>query len=464
MARDGEKAARVIHLTPSPKQRKMFLARTKHVGYGGARGGGKSWAVRIKAMLLALKYPGIKIIIIRRTFRELLNNHITPLRELLHGMARYNATEKIFRFPSGSSIAFGYCDCDGDMDQYQGAEYDIIFLDEATNLREEWIRKIAACLRGVNDFPKRIYYTCNPGGISHGYIKRLFVDKVYEPGERPEDYTFIQALVTDNRALMEAQPDYKAQLEALPARQRAAWLEGRWDVYEGQYFEEFTDDPTHYKDRRYTHVIDPFRIPREWRVYRSFDWGYNRPFSCGWWAVDFDGVIYRIMELYGVRREKNGIVAPNEGVKWVPERVFAEIARLEHEHPLLAGRKIDGVADPAIWDAETGVSLAETAARYGVYFAKGDHRRIPGWMQCHYRLQFDDDGYPRMYVFRTCRDFIRTIPLLQYDEHRVEDIDTDGEDHAADEWRYFCMTRPIRPVLSEKVKRPLYGIDPLDQF
>ena len=137
---------------------------------------------------------------------------------------------------------------------------------------------------------------------------------------------------------------------------------------------------------------------------------------------------------------------------------------MEREHPLLAGRRIDGVADPAIWDAETGVSLAETAGRHGVYFAKGDNRRIPGWMQCHYRLQFDEEGYPRMYVFATCRDFIRTVPLLQYDEHKVEDIDTDGEDHAADEWRYFCMTRPIRPVMPEEVRRPLYGIDPLDQF
>lgn len=122
------------------------------------------------------------------------------------------------------------------------------------------------------------------------------------------------------------------------------------------------------------------------------------------------------------------------------------------------------MADPAIWDAETGISFAETAAKHGVFFAKGDHKRIPGWMQCHYRLAFDGEGYPQMYVFNTCKDFIRTIPTLQYDEHNAEDLDSDGEDHAADEWRYFCMSRPIKPVETRAEEGPLYGADPLDQF
>ena len=137
---------------------------------------------------------------------------------------------------------------------------------------------------------------------------------------------------------------------------------------------------------------------------------------------------------------------------------------MEREHPLLAGREITGVADPAIWDAETGISFAETATKYGVYFTPGDHKRIPGWMQCHYRLAFDHNGYPQMYVFSTCRDFIRTIPTLMYDEHKPEDLDSDGEDHAADEWRYFCMSRPIRPVEEREEYAPAFGSDPLNMF
>jgi hypothetical protein len=156
--------------------------------------------------------------------------------------------------------------------------------------------------------------------------------------------------------------------------------------------------------------------------------------------VDYDGVVYRILELYGCTK------TPNEGVKWTPPQVFAEIHRIETEHRWLSGKKIIGIADPAIWDAETGESIADVAARHQVFFTPGDHKRIPGWMQVHYRLAFDDNGFPQMYVFSNCKAFIRTIPLLQYDEHKPEDLDTDGEDHVADEVRYFCMSRPIKPV------------------
>lgn len=428
---------------PNEKQALALKERHRYVGYGGARGGGKSWFVRWKATLLCLQYPGIKILITRKTLRELLNNHIVPLTQMLAGIARYNQTEKRFSFPNGSTIWFGYCACDADLGQYQGAEYDVWFADEAGQFQEGWLTQIDACVRGVGDFPKRTYYTLNPGGPGHGYFKRLFVDRRYTPEEHPEDYAFIQALCTDNLALMERQPEYLRALEKLPPKIREAWLYGKWDVYEGQFFEDFRDDPNHYGDRQWSHVIDPFEIPAGWKIYRSFDWGYNKPFSCGWWAVDYDGVVYRILELYGCRD------TPNEGVKWTPPQVFAEIARIEGEHRWLAGKRITGIADPAIWDAETGKSIAEVAAEHGVYFNPGDHKRLPGWMQVHYRLAFSEEGFPQMYVFRNCKAFIRTIPLLQYDEHKPEDLDTDGEDHVADEVRYFCMARPIRPVAAK---------------
>ena len=461
--------------TPSDKQAMFLSAKTKHVGFGGARGGGKSWAVQDKAKRLCLNYGGIKCLIVRRTYPELMNNHIMPLQDALpKSIAKYNKTEKLFKFTNGSIIKFGYCNNDSDLDQYQGAEYDIIFLDEATQLQEMWIKKITACLRGANNFPKRIYYTCNPGGASHSYFKRLFIDKSYEAGERPEEYTFIQSLVTDNKALMAAQPDYLSQLEALPPKLKEAWLYGRWDIFEGQFFEDFRTSPDIEKcaeagitpeealaQHRWTHVIEPFDLNRGecrgWNIMRSYDFGYNKPFSLGYWAVDYDGVLYRIMEMYGCTQ------TPDEGVKWSPDEQFRRISELEREHPWLKGRKIvDSVADPAIWDSSRGESIADTAAKYGIYFTPGDNERVPGWMQVHYRMQFDKNGYARMYVFNNCKAFIRTIPLMMYSDTKPEDIDTKLEDHCPDEVRYMCMSMPVTPLIHEDAEQIVS--DPLDQF
>lgn len=446
---------------PNEKQKLFLRDRHKHIAFGGARGGGKSWAVRTKAKLLALRYPGIKLLIVRRTYPELINNHINTLRKELLSIAKYNDKDKVLKFINGSAINFMYCAKDGDLDRLQGTEYDVIFLDEATQLSEHQMKSITACLRGVNSFPKRVYYTCNPGGQGHGYIKRIFIDRSFDEGEDAEDYHFIQSLVTDNKALMDSQPDYIKQLEALPDKLREAWLYGKWDIFEGQFFEDFIIGGSEaQRERRWTHVIEPFDISkgeaRGWNIYRSYDFGYNKPFSCAWWAVDYDGVIYRILELYGCTK------TPNEGVKWTPDKQFDEIRKIETQHPWLKGREIQGVADPSIWDASRGESVADTAARYGVYFSPGDNERISGWMQCHYRLQFDKEGYPRMYVFNNCKAFIRTIPLLTYSETKVEDLDTALEDHVADEWRYFCMNRPIKPMITEEEEPILF--DPLNQF
>ena len=458
---------------PNLKQQQALRAQERYVAYGGARGGGKSWFVRWKAVLLCLRYAGIKVLITRKTYRELMNNHIVPLREILHDMARYNSTDKMFAFPNGSSITFGYCANEGDLGQYQGAEFDVWFADEAGQFMEDWLTKIDACVRGVNGFPKRTYYTLNPGGPSHGYFKRLFVDRRYEADEHPEDYTFIQALCTDNKALMASQPEYMRSMEKLPPKIREAWLYGRWDIYEGQFFDDFRAEPDAAKcleaevsledaarDGRWTHVIEPFDLSkgskRAWEIYRSYDFGYAKPFSCAWYAIDFDGTIYRFMELYGCTG------TPDEGMRWSPQKQFEEIARIEREHPWLKGRKILGLADPAIWDRSHGDSIADIAVQHGVYFSPGDHQRLPGWMQCHYRLQFDENGYARFYVFNTCKDFIRTIPKLMHDEHRPEDLDTKGEDHIADEWRYLCQAHKIEPV--REVEQRSVLSDPLNQF
>lgn len=437
--------ARIEINIPEPNEKqKLFLAdHHKYVAFGGARGGGKSWSVRAKATILAFRYPGIKQIIIRKTYPELIANHVKPLKEMLpQGSYKYNDSKKEMYFPNGSQILFRYLANDGDLDRFQGTECDILYIDEGTQFTEEQFKMLIACVRGANNFPKRVYITCNPGGVGHQWVKRLFVDRNYNESENPEDYNFIQSGVRDNKVLMEMQPDYIKQLEALPPKIREAWLNGSWDVYMGQFFEDFYDFPDHYIDRVGTHVIEPFEIPNDWTIYRSFDWGYAKPFSCGWWAIDHDGVAYRILELYGCTK------TPNEGVKWVPDKVFGEIHRIETEHRWLKGKNIIGVADPAIWDAQTGESLAERAAKHQVYFTKGDHERLAGWMQVHYRLAFDENGYAMLYIFKNCKAFIRTIPLLMYDDHKPEDLDTEGEDHVADEVRYFCMARPIKPRMA----------------
>ena len=199
--------------TPNEKQKLLLLADYRHIGFGGARGGGKSWVIRVKSSLLCLNYPGIKVMIVRKSFPELMANHIKPLKTMLKvgskdALAKYNDAKKEMVFPNGSEILFRYCDTEKDVDRYQGTEVDVLFLDEATQLSKEQIEKIRACVRGVNEFPKRTYYMMNPGGKGHGYIKRLFIDKVYEKGEYPEDYYFIQSLVTDNKALMESDPEH----------------------------------------------------------------------------------------------------------------------------------------------------------------------------------------------------------------------------------------------------------------
>ena len=426
--------------TPNPRQQAFFRAKTANVAYGGARGGGKSWAMRRKLVLLAMRYPGLKLLLLRRTLPELRANHILPLQRELAGYAAWSGAERAFRFPNGSRLVMGYCDSDSDCAQYQGQEYEVIGFEEATNFEPDWLTFIATCLRTTRtDFVPRIYYTCNPGGPGHGYIKRLFIDRRFQAGENGEDYVFIPARVTDNEALLKKQPEYLQQLRALPRKLREAWLEGKWDIFQGQFFQEFTDDPEHYKDRRFTHVIEPFTIPREWRIYRSYDFGYAKPFSCAWWAVDFDGCIYRILELYGCTEN------PNEGVRWTPEKQFAKIREIEDTHPWLKGRDILGVADPAIWDSSRGESIYETALKHRIFFMKGDNRRIPGWMQMHYRMAFDEEGYPQLYVFTGCRAFRRTVPGLLFSETEPEDLDTRMEDHVADESRYLCMARPIPP-------------------
>ncbi len=413
---------------PNQKQDIFFKSKCKYTAYGGARGGGKSWAMRIKFILLALNYPGLQMLLLRRTFPELQENHITQMKVLLNGIATYHTQDKVFVFPNKSRIKMGYCKREDDVLQYQGQAYDVIGIDEATHFTERQFQALTESNRYSGlvkcQFTPRMYLTCNPGGVGHQWVKRLFIDRNYTGREDPDNYMFVSAQVYDNKVFMEQDPGYVAVLEALPEKRRKAMLYGDWNAVEGAFFDEFMNNPEGYKTRINTHVIDPFDIPLTWEIYRSYDHGYARPFSFGYWTVDPAGTIYRIAEYYGCTG------TANEGVRYAPDKIFKSAKEFENSHEFLKGRKIiGGVADPSIWNASSGKSIAEHAAAHQIYFSKGDNSRVAGWMEVRNRFSVDCNGRASMYIFSNCKAAIRTIPLMLYSTRDPEDMDSDLEDH-----------------------------------
>lgn len=448
--------------------------------YGGAAGGGKSDALVMEA-LRQVHIPYYKALILRKTYPQLseLVDRTQGYYPRAFPGARYNATSHTWLFPSGAKIVFGSLPHPKDKLNYQGKAYDFIAFDELTQFTYEEYSYLFSRNR-PNGPGTRCYIraTANPGGIGHGWVKDRFIThappmrtvwesvKVRFPDGREEERRrsriFVPSTVFDNAVLLRNDPDYLTKLAGLPDAERKALLYGDWDSFSGQVFTEWRNDPEHYGDRVGTHVIEPFRIPSSWSIWRGFDWGYTRPFSVGWYAVDHDGRLYRIRELYGCRADDNGQPVPNTGVCWPAPRVAQEIRRIEAEDPNLKGRRIHGIADPAIHQRNGGDSIAELMEMEGVYWDKADNTRIAGKQQLHNRLAFDSQGIPMLYVFSTCRHFIRTVPALVYSQVDVEDVDTDGEDHIYDECRYVCMENPCAPPVVE-VPRPLDLRDPLDQ-
>jgi hypothetical protein len=267
---------------------------------------------------------------------------------------------------------------------------------------------------------------------------------------------FVPSTVFDNQELLKNDPMYLANLAMLPEAEKNALLYGDWDSFSGQVFSEWKNNPLGYDTQKFTHVINPFTIPKDWKIYRGFDFGYAKPFSVGWYAVDHEGCIYRIKEFYGCTG------TPNEGVKYEPTRIAEEIKKIEDNDPMLKGKSIRGIADPSIFDESRGESVAAMMMRKHIYWSGGDNTRIPGKMQYHYRFAFGEDGRAMFYVFNTCKHFIRTMPSLVYDEKNVEDIDTKQEDHIYDECRYVLMEHPINPRRNVLQKRP--ADDPLNLF
>ncbi|NLK39472.1 MAG: hypothetical protein GX303_04395 [Clostridiales bacterium] len=414
---------------PTLRQREFLTATARFVAYGGARGGGKSHAVRLKATLLALRYPGISILILRRSYPELYENHIRVMSAELAGAALYRDSDKSLTFLTGSRIKFGYCDGDGDLDQYQGREYDVIFIDEATQFSEYQFRVLCACLRGVNSFPKRFYLTCNPGGPGHEWVKRLFIDRNFREGENPEDYVFIRSTVYDNQPLLDADPGYLDNLKGLPHDLRRAWLYGEWDLFAGQYFSEFS---------REIHVCAPFRIPAHWRVVRAIDYGLDM-LACLWIALDDSGFAYVIRELCA------------------PGLIVSEAARRIHERTYEPIYETVAPPDLKSRQKDTGKSIWELFFDAGIPLVTADNNREGGWLELKEWLKPiptpDGEGEgARLRIFDTCTELIRCLPALQRDEKNPGDCARYPHEitHVCDALRYFVRSRPRGARVREK--------------
>ncbi|NLB90813.1 MAG: Terminase-like family protein, partial [Clostridiales bacterium] len=416
--------------------------------------------------------PHYKGLILRKTYPQLSelvdrSRHIyTPA----YPGARYNQSTRTWTFPTGATVTFGSMQHAKDRMNYQGKRYDYIAFDELTHFTwEEYSYMFSRNRPGGPGTRVYIRAATNPGGIGHGWVKERFITPappqttmkeevsfVTEKGEVEtveRERVFVPAKVQDNRILMNHDKHYIATLALLPEQERLALMEGSWDSFQGQAFTEWRNDPHHYDSRIFTHVIHPFEIPAYWKIYRGFDWGYAKPFSVGWFAVDEQRRIFHIREYYGW----NGTA--DTGSKMSVQEVGEAIATIEREDPLLKGKKIIGVADPSIFHHNGGQSIADILTISGIFFEKGDNSRIPGKNQFHYRLRFNERGIPMFYVFTTCESFIRTFPQLVYDTKQVEDVDTKGEDHAYDMARYVLMENPItmapKQVLPVNYNNPL---------
>ena len=443
--------------------------------YGGAAGGGKSDALLIEA-LRQVHIPHYRAIIFRKTYPQLteLIDRSRDLYKRTYPKATYNGTEHCWTFPSGAKIYFGSMQHTKDRINYQGKRYDFIGFDELTHFTwDEYSYMFSRNRPGGEGTRVYIRAATNPGGVGHGWVKERFIspappmtpiveeyNEVTPEGEHiklKRDRIFVPSTIFDNAELLKNDPNYLASLSMLPEAEKQALLYGSWDSFTGQVFLEWKNDPAHYIDREHTHVIEPFKIPKHWRIWRGFDFGYAKPFAVGWFAADEEGRLYHIREYYG----SNG--QPNVGAKLNPAEIAAKIKEIESTDENIKGHKIIGVADPSIFDESRGESVAYMMSKSPnfIYFNPGDNTRIAGKMQFHYRLMFDMENIPMLYVFNTCKNFIRTIPSLVYDSKDVEDIDTATEDHIYDMARYVFMENPISPKLPKKIES--YKDDPLNQ-
>ncbi len=435
-----------------------FLQRMEfEVLFGGAAGPGKTSSL-IAAMvrdILNGRYHGL---LLRRTYPQ-LQEIIDRCHELYPSMGGvYRSGNKRWTFPSGARIDLGHMQHEDDKYNYLGKEFHRVGFDELTMFTESQYLYLFSRVRTTDpEINCQILSATNPGNIGNNWVKERF-----QPGDRDGkthydkktglSRIFIPATHEDNPTLFENDPEYVARLEALPELERKRQLLGIWDAFEGQVFTELLQSIQGYED---------FLIPSEWERFCVFDWGFARPFSVGWYAVDYDGIIFRYREWYGSKREhEQESERWDQGLKLQAWEVAKGILERERE----AGENIKRrIADSSIWGKHPefrkkearGPTIEEDFANEGVYFQKADRDRIAGKQQVHKRLkpelEIDEETgevisqKAMLMIANSCNSFWRTMPLLHEDKKNPDDIDTDQEDHIYDELRYMCMARPMRP-------------------
>lgn len=464
-----------------PKQMSAFLSIATEILYGGAAGGGKSHLMRVAAITWCAEIPGLQVYLFRRIRDDLVKNHVegpNGFRALLAGWVECGfctIVEDEIRFWNGSKIYLCHCKDEKDRFKYQGAEIHVLLIDELTHFTDVIYRFLRNRVRMVGiklpekyrkTFP-RIICGANPGGIGHSFVKTTFID-----GVRPMQSYFtskseggmlrqyIPARLEDNPSMAANDPGYDARLHGLGSESLVrAMRYGDWDIVDGAFFDNFRAD---------RHVIKPFQIPKDWLRFRAGDWGSAKPFSFGWYAVASEpyiaapglliprGALIRYKEWYGVATDGEGRFVPNKGLKMTAEKVGSQV-RIRDGNDKMSY----GVLDPAAFAEDGGPSIAErmmngTSGKNGSTFRAADNKRVTargamgGWDQMRSRLDGDEDGRPMLYFFETCVHAIRTIPALMHDENRPEDLNSDMEDHAADEVRYACMSRPWIKAVPEE--------------
>ena len=433
--------------------------------YGGARGGGKTFSALGEFWIHAEKFgENARGLMIRKT-REDLKDTVAVAERMYGNAARYQEKGAFFKFANGARLYCAYLENESDAEHYQGWSLTRVYVEELTQFSSPMpIMRLLATLRSSAGIKCQMRCTCNPGGVGHLWVKQWAVDhgayKVVTDDDTGLTRTFIPALLTDNPALLESDPNYINRLKAVGSPQLVkAWLEGDWSIIEGAFFEEWDAA---------RHVIEPFDIPWHWTRFRACDWGSARPFSVGWYAVVQDDMwrsgrrlpryaLIRYREWYGWNGKD-----PNVGLKLTAEEVAAGIVSRETRHNGVREEVNYGVMDPSALNVVAWPSIAETMGRHGVILPRADNtrvtrdRRMGGWDQVRNRLKGDADHDPMLFVFSYCRHLIRTLPVMQHDDLNPEDLDSDMEDHAADELRYACMSRPYRAtVLTMQDRNPL---------
>lgn len=416
-----------LNLSVTRKQRAFIDAREDEVLFGGAAGGGKSYGQVVDALLFALRYPKSKQLILRRTYAELDKSLIRVALALYpREIFTLNSSSHTGRFKNGSCIDFGYCAQENDVYQYQSAEYDVIRFDELTHFTRMQYLYLLSRVRGANDFPKQIKSSTNPGGIGHSWVKERFVDPAPngEPflDERGSGRIFIPAYLDDNHFLNAKDPDYRRRLESLPDRERRALLHGDWNIFEGQYFTEFSAKE---------HVIEPFPIPDSWRKYRTIDYGLDR-LAVLWIAISDEGVSYVYREFC-----ESGLP-----ISAAARAILDNTPEGEEIYATLA--------PPDLWSRsqETGKTKASLFLENGVNFTRTSNDRECGWLAIKELLRDTGKGI-RLKIFRNCQEIIRTLPALCIDRLRPTDCATEPHEitHAPDALRGYAIfhTRPSEP-------------------